>query len=118
MNTSLLSVQFQVSSEVNVILWSLCMGTSSTFCKRYQAGDTRIPLPRKSVWTPQKIVYCKVGLYTSLRTVAEFLYQKLCISFTNSATVGRLEQVQLCNRLIDQSADNITGLKCAKSVLS
>ena len=41
----------------------------------------------------------------------------LCISFTNSATVGRLEQVQLCNRLIDQSADNITGLKYAKECL-
>ena len=41
----------------------------------------------------------------------------LCVSFTNSATAGRLEQVQLCNRLIDQSADNITGLKCAKECL-
>ena len=41
----------------------------------------------------------------------------LCVSFTNSATVGRLEQVQLCNRLIDQSADNITGLKCTKECL-
>ena len=38
-----------------------------------QAGDTRIPLPRKSLWTPQKIVDCKVGLCTSLQTVAEFL---------------------------------------------
>ena len=42
---------------------------------------------------------------------------KLCVSFTNSATLRRLEQVQLCNRLIDQSADNITGLKCAKECL-
>ena len=41
----------------------------------------------------------------------------LYVSFTNSATVQRLEQVQLCNRLIDQSADNITGLKCAKECL-
>ena len=41
----------------------------------------------------------------------------LCVSFTNSATGGRLEQVQLCNRLIDQSADDITGLKCAKEYL-
>ena len=41
----------------------------------------------------------------------------LCVRFTNWATVGRLEQVQLCNRLIDQSADNITGLKCAKECL-
>ena len=39
----------------------------------------------------------------------------LCVSFTNSATVERLKQVQLCNRLIDQSADNITGLKCVLS---
>ena len=41
----------------------------------------------------------------------------LCVSFTNSATVDRLEQVQLCNRRIDQSADNITCLKCAKECL-
>ena len=41
----------------------------------------------------------------------------LYVSFTNSATIRRLEQVQLCNRLIDQSADNITGLKCAKECL-
>ena len=38
-----------------------------------QAGDTRIPLPRKSLWHPQKIVDCKVGLCTGLWTVAEFL---------------------------------------------
>ena len=44
-------------------------------------------------------------------------YNNICVSFTNSATVERLEQVQLCNRLIDQSADNITGLKCAKECL-
>ena len=41
----------------------------------------------------------------------------LCVSFTNSATVGSLEQVQLCNPRIDQSADNVTGLKCAKEPL-
>ena len=41
----------------------------------------------------------------------------LCVSFTNSVTVRRLKQVQHCNRLIDQSADNITGLKCAKECL-
>ena len=41
-----------------------------------QAGDTRIPLPRKSLWTPRKkTVDCKVGLCTSLRTVAELLQQ-------------------------------------------
>ena len=45
-------------------------------CKQYrQAGDTRIPLPRKSLWTPQKIVDCKVGLCISLWTVAELLQQ-------------------------------------------
>ena len=38
-----------------------------------QADDTRIPLPRKSLWTPTEIVDCKVGLCTSLQTVAEFL---------------------------------------------
>ena len=42
----------------------------------------------------------------------------LCVSFTNSATAGRLEtSPNFCNRLIDQSADNITGLKCAKECL-
>ena len=41
----------------------------------------------------------------------------LCVSFTNSATIGRLEQVQICNRRIDHSVDNITGLKCAKECL-
>ena len=48
-------------------------------------------------------------------------YNNTLPSFTNSArdsaTVGRLEQVQLCKRLIDQSVDNITGLKCAKECL-
>ena len=38
-----------------------------------QAGDTRIPLPRKSLGHRQQIVNCKVGRCTSLRTVAEFL---------------------------------------------
>ena len=37
-----------------------------------QAGDTLIPLPRKSLGHRQ-IVDCKVGLCTSLQTVAEFL---------------------------------------------
>ena len=62
--------------------------------------------------THKKIVDSKVGLCTSLRTVAVTI---LCVSFRfrNSATVSKLEQVQLCNRRIDQSADNITDLKCA-----
>ena len=38
------------------------------------SGDTRIPLPRKSLGHP-KHFYCKVGLCTSLQTVAEFLSQ-------------------------------------------
>ena len=38
-----------------------------------QAGDTRIPLPRKIAGTPTEIVDCKVGLCTSLQTAAEFL---------------------------------------------
>ena len=41
----------------------------------------------------------------------------LCVSFKYSKTVGSLEQVQLCNPRIDQSADNITGLKCIKEYL-
>ena len=36
-----------------------------------QMGDTRIPLPCKSLGHSQKSVVCKVGLCTSLRTVAE-----------------------------------------------
>ena len=82
-----------------------------------QAGDTRIPLPRESLWTSQEIVDCKVGLCTSLRDCRWISITILYVSFTNSATVRRLAQVQLCNRLIDQSADNITGLKCAKECL-
>ena len=46
---------------------------TTTYFQYGQAGDTRIPLPRKSLWTPQKIADCKVGLCTSLQTVAEFL---------------------------------------------
>ena len=38
-----------------------------------QTGDTRIPLQRKLLGHPQKIVNCEVGLCTSLQTVAEFL---------------------------------------------
>ena len=41
----------------------------------------------------------------------------LCVSFSNAARVGRLEQVQLCHRRVDQLADNITGLKCANECL-
>ena len=44
-------------------------------------------------------------------------YNNTLRKFYNSGTVGRLEQVQLCNRRIAQSADNITGLKCAKECL-
>ena len=38
----------------------------------------------------------------------------LYVSFRNSATVGRLVQVQSCNRPVDQSTEDITSLKCAK----
>ena len=62
-----LSFSFLISQKLSFVSRSL---QSSSL---YQAGDTRIPLPRKSLWTPQKIVDCKVGLCTSLRTVAEFL---------------------------------------------
>ena len=61
---------------------------------------------RLQSWTLHKSADCRWISIT-------ILYE----SFTNSATVRRLEQVQLCNRLIDQSADNITGLKCAKECL-
>ena len=79
-------------------------------------GDTCIPLPRKLLWTPQKIVDQSWTLYKSAdcRWISITI---LCVSFTNSATVGRLEQVQLCNQLIDQSADKITDPKCAKECL-
>ena len=45
------------------------------------------------------------------------VYNNTLGKFTNSATVSSLEQVQHCNPRIDQSADNITGLKCAKECL-
>ena len=45
------------------------------------------------------------------------IYNNTLRKFTNSATVSSLEQVQHCNPRIDQSADNITGLKCAKECL-
>ena len=61
-------------------------------------------------------VDCKVGLCARLSLN---FYNNTCVSFTNSATVRRLEQVQLCNWRTDQSADNIyiTGLKYAKECL-
>ena len=88
--------------------------TGSVF---YQADDSRISLPRKSLGHPQKICWLQSWtLYKSVdcRWISITI---LCVSFTNMATVDRLEQVQLCNRQIDQSADNITGLKCAKECL-
>ena len=75
------------------------------------------PLPRKPLWTPQK--NCRLQSWTLYKSAdcRWISITILCVSFTNSATVGRLKQVQLCNRLIDQSADNITGLKCVKECL-
>ena len=49
--------------------------------------------------------------------IAKLDFVQVCVSFTNSVTVGSLEQVQLCNPRIDQSADNIIGLKYAKEFL-
>ena len=82
-----------------------------------QAGDTRIPLPRKPLWTLQKNCRLQSWILYKSADCRWICITILCISFTNSATVGRLEQVQLRNRLIDQSADNITGLKCVKECL-
>ena len=50
-----------------------------------------------------------LGLLYESGNVAEFLKQ--CVSFRNSATVGRLLQVQSCNEQVDQSVDDMTGLK-------
>ena len=96
--------------EVNILVLLLCSMLS-------QAGDTRIPLPRKPLWTLQK--NCRLQSWTLYKSAdcRWISITILCVSFTNSATVERLEQVQLCNRLIDQSADNITGLKCVKECL-
>ena len=74
-----------------LLVYSLVRAGSSWHFR--QAGDTRIPLPRKLLGHPQKIIDCKVGLCTSLQTVAEFSITILCVSFRNSATVVRLEQV-------------------------
>ena len=63
-----------VSGKIDLLLHH--EKTSKCTCTwYYQADDTCIPLPRKSLWTPQKIVDCKVGLCTSLQTVAELLQQ-------------------------------------------
>ena len=79
-------------------------------------SNTRVPVSRTwSILFPN----CRLHSWTLYKS-ADCRWPSttiLCVSFTNSATVGRLEQVQLCNRLIDQSADNITGLKCAKECL-
>ena len=101
------TISLASSALKSVLSWSISIIQNPWL---YQAGDTRIPLPRKSVWTP-KLDFVQV-CGPSLN-----FYNKPLRNFTNSATVGRLEQVQLCNRLIDQSADNITGLKCAKECL-
>ena len=66
--------------------------------------------------------------YTDMPSLAKLDFVQVCRlslnvynnnlrKFTNSATVSSLEQVQHCNPRIDQSADNITGLKCAKECL-
>ena len=85
-----------------------------------QAGDTH-----------KKNVDCKVGLVQVCALSPNF-YNNYTLrkfyQFSDSwqtyfspfllpctwVTVGRLDQVQLCNRRIDQPADNITGFKCAK----
>ena len=65
-------LQYNQVIEMN-LYFSIFRNQTGNMGPYYQAGDTRIPLPRKPLWTPQKIVDCKVGLCTSLRTVAEFL---------------------------------------------
>ena len=80
-------------------------------CFDYISGWHLYTFIRKSLWTLQKWTLYKSADCPWISITI------LCVSFTNSATVGRLEQVQLCNRLIDQSTDNITGLKCAKECL-
>ena len=68
-----------------------------------------------NIWDTHKktVVEWKIGLCWGLLyesgNVAEFLKQ--CVSFRNSATVGRLLQVQSCNEQVDQSVDDMTGLK-------
>ena len=67
-----------------------------------------------NIWDTHKktVVEWKIGLCWGLLyksgNVAEFLKQ--CVSFRNSATVGRLLQVQSCNEQVDQSVDDMTGL--------
>ena len=84
-----------------------CQGRSVNQCQGSECDigrKWRCTLPAN--WTLYKSADCRWISITIL-----------CVSFTNSATVGSLEQVQLCNRRIDQSADNITGLKCPKECL-
>ena len=49
-----LSFSFLISQKLSFVSRSL---QSSSL---YQAGDTRIPLPRKSLWTPQKLSIAKL----------------------------------------------------------
>ena len=103
-----LSFSFLISRKLSFVSRSL---QSSSL---YQAGDTCIPLPRKFFVDTTK--NCRLQSWTLYKSAdcRWISITILYVSFTNSATLGRLKQVQLCNRLINQSADNITGLKCAK----
>ena len=65
--------------------------------------------------------YCRLQRWTLYKSAdcrwISITIGLLYVSFRNSATVGRLVQVQLCNPQVDQSADDITGLKFAKESL-
>ena len=70
-----------------------------------------------AVDTTKKLSIAKLDFVQVCGLSLNFYNNTLRKFYKESATVGRLDQVQLCNRPIDQSADNITGLKCAKECL-
>ena len=107
-------------------IWKLCMvsGSSDDIIKKNCVVSLHAYTKRVALVYLYHVNRC--GHHKNL-SIAKLDFVQVCglslnfynnsVSFTNLATVGKLEQVQLCNQLIDQSADNITGLKCAKECL-
>ena len=96
--------RFFLSSSSHFFIWyktSFCCSSfpASLEAGPSQAGDTRIPLPCKSLGHSHKIVVCKVGLCTSLRIVTEFLNKTLRKFYTFS------DSRQTWTSLTLQSAD-------------
>ena len=105
-NSAYFRTILSTQSKVLDVLATQWAGYIGPQCWLYTTHWAVVQMPLLQSWTLYKSADCRWMSITIL-----------CVSFTNSATVGSLEQVQLCNPRIDQSADNITGLKCAKRCL-